>query len=135
MNTINKTLGMQEAIFAAGCFWGVEAAFRVVSGVKDVEVGYIGGNTEDPTYEEVCTDTTGHAEAVRVMFDPSVVSYRELVEKFFTIHDPTKRTGKGSIWGDSTGAQSFTIPTSRNRSRKLCVTNTRRVGCTVSATL
>jgi len=84
-----------EATFAAGCFWGVEAAFRQVEGVIDASVGYTGGKTPDPTYEQVCTDTTGHAEAVRVIFDPSVVSYGRLLEVFWGCHDPTTPDRQG----------------------------------------
>lgn len=80
---------MEEATFAGGCFWCVEAPFKRVEGVESVTSGYIGGDTEDPTYEEVCSGTTGHAEAVRVVYDPEVVSYRELLEVLFAIHDPT----------------------------------------------
>ena len=86
---------MEEATFAAGCFWGVEAAFRKVKGVRETMVGYTGGHTENPTYEAVCTDTTGHAEAVHVKYDPSVVSYEELLDVFWNCHNPTTRNRQG----------------------------------------
>ena len=88
-----------QATFGAGCFWGIEAAFRRVPGVLDAEVGYSGGHTDNPTYQEVCTDTTGHAEVVRVEFDPSVVSYETLLDVFWTIHDPTQLNRQGPDFG------------------------------------
>ncbi len=91
--------GMQRATFAAGCFWGVEAAFREIEGVVVTHVGYTGGSTVDPIYEQVCSGATGHAEAVQVWFDPSVVSYGELLNTFWSIHDPTTRDRQGWDFG------------------------------------
>jgi len=86
---------LDTAIFGAGCFWGVEEAFRRIDGVVDATVGYAGGHTEQPSYQEVCTGTTGHAEVVRVAFDPSVVSYPALLEAFWNLHDPTQVNRQG----------------------------------------
>jgi len=83
------------ATFAAGCFWGVEAAFRAVAGVVDARVGYTGGTLDHPSYEAVCADTTGHAEAVEVRFDPHVVTYEQLLELFWRSHDPTTPNRQG----------------------------------------
>lgn len=84
-----------EATFAAGCFWGVEAEFRRVPGVFATAVGYMGGDTDNPTYEDVCSGTTNHAEIVKVVFDPRQVSYEELLEVFWANHDPTTLNRQG----------------------------------------
>jgi methionine-S-sulfoxide reductase len=86
---------METAIFAAGCFWGVAEYFSRVKGVIKSESGYTGGITEDPTYEQVCTGDTGHAESVRVIFDPTVVTYERLLQHFWEIHDPTSLNRQG----------------------------------------
>lgn len=86
---------MQKATFAAGCFWGVEEAFRCIKGVKSTLVGYTGGHTKDPDYKKVCSGSTGHAEALLVEFDPKEVSYGDLLDIFWDIHDPTAKDRQG----------------------------------------
>jgi peptide-methionine (S)-S-oxide reductase len=90
---------MEKATFGAGCFWGVEAAFRQIKGVKATAVGYMGGKLKDPTYQDVCTDRTGHAEVVEVEYDPSEVSYEELLRVFWDNHDPTTLNRQGPDTG------------------------------------
>jgi peptide-methionine (S)-S-oxide reductase len=89
------TESMEKATFGAGCFWGVEAAFRQLKGVTGTAVGYMGGTLREPTYEDVCTDRTGHAEVVQVEFDPSQVSYDDLLRVFWDNHDPTTLNRQG----------------------------------------
>jgi len=84
------------ATFAAGCFWGVEAALSRIEGVKATRVGYMGGKTENPTYTDVCSGTTGHAEVVQCLFDPAIISYEELLEHFFRAHDPHNPLGENT---------------------------------------
>src|SRR5580765_3876627 len=90
----------QTVTFGAGCFWGVEYVFRRVPGVTGVEVGYAGGITPNPTYQEVCSHTTGHAEVLRVMFDDEQVSFDQLLEVFWAMHDPTQVNRQGPDVGD-----------------------------------
>jgi len=90
----------QAAIFGGGCFWCMEAVFQRLSGVAHVESGYIGGQVENPTYKQVCGGDSGHVEAVRVTFDPDVISYRELLDVFFAVHDPTTPNRQGNDVGE-----------------------------------
>src|SRR5690349_19075751 len=90
---------METAVFGGGCFWCLEAVFDRLAGVRSVESGYMGGRRENPTYEQVCSGATGHVEVARITFDPQEVSYRELLEVFFAIHDPTTLNRQGNDVG------------------------------------
>lgn len=92
-------MSTEKATFGAGCFWGVEAAFAAIPGVTATAVGYEGGKLENPSYKDVCTDKTGHAEVVELDFDPARVSYEQLLDAFFKLHDPTTMNRQGPDWG------------------------------------
>ena len=96
---MNKESGFQTAVFGSGCFWCSEAIFDQVRGVQSVEPGYAGGETENPTYKQVCSGSTGHAEVIRITFDPEVITYKDLLEIFWETHDPTTLNRQGNDIG------------------------------------
>ena len=91
----NKVKTLQLATFAAGCFWGIEESYRKIKGVKSTMVGYTGGRGSNPTYRDVCTDLTGHAEAIQLQYDPQEVTYEEILKVFWSIHNPTTKNRQG----------------------------------------
>jgi len=101
MNDTKSSSHVETAVFGGGCFWCLDAQFKLVNGVKSVVSGYAGGTTKNPTYEQVCTETTGHAEVIQVEFDPAVVTYADLLRKFFHAHDPTTLNRQGPDVGTS----------------------------------
>ena len=96
---MNEGISLEVATLAGGCFWCIEAVFREIDGVENVVSGYAGGSTTDPTYQQVCTGKTGHAEAVQVIFNPAKISYRGILEIFFSVHDPTTPNQQGADLG------------------------------------
>jgi len=109
---------METAMFGAGCFWGVEAKFREIEGVTATAVGYSGGHSEDPTYKEVCSDTTGHAEVVQVKYDPEKVGYEELLNVFWKGHDPTQKNRQGPDVGSQYRSAIFYFSAEQEKAAK-----------------
>ena len=109
---------MEQATFGAGCFWGVESFFREVPGVVDAVAGYAGGETQNPSYKDVCSDRTGHAEVVQVTFDPDVVSYDRLLDVFFQNHDPTQLNRQGPDVGTQYRSVIFTHSPEQERAAR-----------------
>lgn len=108
-NSMDSTQQREVAILAGGCFWCIEAVYELVDGVISVESGYIGGSVEDPSYKEVCDGTTGHAEACRITFNPSVISFSDLLQVFFAAHDPTTLNRQGNDVGTQYRSAIFTL--------------------------
>jgi peptide methionine sulfoxide reductase msrA/msrB len=120
--------GAQTAIFAGGCFWGIEEAMRRAKGVVSTEAGYIGGTMENPTYKDVKTGTTGHAEAVRVVFDPTQTSYEELARRFFEIHDPTQVDRQGPDIGPQYRSEIFYLADEQRQTAEKLISRLRKRG-------
>lgn len=119
LKKVNKKINMEnkeEAILAGGCFWCIETSLKLLEGVDTVISGYIGGAVENPTYAQVCTGNTGHAEAVKIVFDPQVISFDRLLEAFFLLHDPTQLNRQGNDVG--TQYRSAIFPVSRDQEQK-----------------
>lgn len=111
----------RKAIFGAGCFWGIESAYRQIPGVKDALSGYSGGATPDPTYREVCSGRTGHAEVVEVEYDPEVVSYDKLLDVFWEIHDPTTLNRQGPDRGTQYRSAIYTLDDEQDKAARASV--------------
>ncbi len=129
---MKKSNQMETAIFAGGCFWGIEEWMRSVEGVMSAESGYIGGTVENPTYKAVRTGQTGHAEAVRVVFDPRRVEYEELVRRFFEMHDPTQVDRQGADIGSQYRSEIFYLSPRQKRAAEFLIAILRRRGWRVA---
>ena len=112
-------MSTEKATFGAGCFWGVEAAFAAIPGVTATAVGYEGGSLDSPSYKDVCTDQTGHAEVVELDFDPAQVSYETLLDAFFKLHDPTTMNRQGPDWGTQYRSVVFTHSPEQERAARV----------------
>lgn len=130
-NTQNKQTDVDIAIFAGGCFWGVEYYMKKAHGVKSVAVGYIGGDLENPTYENVCSSTTGHAEAIRINFDPSQTNYEKLAKLFFEVHDPGQTNGQGPDIGEQYRSEIFYIGEEQKETAKKLIKELKQKGVNV----
>ncbi len=113
----------EESILGGGCFWCLEAAFEIVDGVLDVESGYANGHIDNPTYKEVCTDTTGHAEVIKITYDSSKINYKRLLEIFFKIHDPTTLNRQGGDYGSQYRSTIITLNQDQERVAKEYISN------------
>ena len=114
--TGGTTATSEQATFGGGCFWCLEPVFDALDGVRDVVSGYAGGHVPDPSYEDVCNGTTGHAEVVRITFDPGRIAYRDLLEVFFSVHDPTTLNRQGNDVGTQYRSAVYVHSRSRRRS-------------------
>ena len=114
---------METAILAGGCFWGMEDLIRKIPGVQKTRVGYTGGHFKNPTYKDVCTETTGHAEALEIVFDPSILPYSRLLQYFFQIHDPTTIDRQGNDIGDSYRSHIFTTSNKQREEALITISN------------
>ena len=119
---------IERATFGAGCFWGVESFFRAVPGVSDVVVGYAGGSVDNPSYRQVCSDTTGHVEVVEITYDPAKVNYDRLLDVFFANHDPTTLNRQGSDYGSQYRSVIFTHSPEQERQAQAKVEALTRAG-------